>query len=149
MSSGPLVLLRNDQTRLSVDELLLREMLAKVFLEAGFTQGEVSVAIVDAATIHRLNREFLAHDYPTDVISFVYASDGERLEGEIIASADYALQEAMSYNWPAEQELLLYVVHGALHLIGYDDLDPASSTLMRQREREVLLPFGLVPPGRE
>jgi probable rRNA maturation factor len=148
MSGGLALLLRNDQSRVSVDESLLRSLLQRVFRDSNFNSGEVSVAIVDAATIHRLNREYLEHNYPTDVISFVYSAEQNLLEGEIIASADYAAEEAARYGWPAEHELLLYLVHGALHLVGYDDLDPDSAAVMRRREREVLAGFGLNPPGR-
>ena len=95
--------------------------------------------------MHALNRKYLDHDYPTDVLSFVLEEDGGRLDGEIIASSDYATREAEIYKWTAEDEILLYVIHGSLHLVGYDDLDPASKQKMREAERYYLAPFGLTP----
>ena len=139
----------NRQSCLPVHESRLRKVLRSIFREAGISSGEISVAIVDDATLHQLNREFLDHDYPTDVISFVLDREENALFGEIIASADYAAAEAVRHNWPAEDELLLYLAHGALHLVGYDDTSPEAALLMRAREREVLAKFGLVPPGRE
>jgi probable rRNA maturation factor len=115
---------------------------------AGVASGEVSIAVVDDAEMHALNRQHLKHDYPTDVLSFLLERDGDRLEGEIVVSADYAAAEAERHGWPAENELLLYAVHGALHLVGYDDTSPAAAEAMRRQERAILATFALHPPGR-
>ncbi|MCG8584212.1 MAG: rRNA maturation RNase YbeY [Pirellulales bacterium] len=109
-----------------------------VFREVDVQSANVSVAIVDDATIWRLNREYLEHDYPTDVLSFVLSQDDQRLEGEIIVSADTAEREAVEHGWSSESELLLYVVHGALHLVGYDDDSDENRQRMREREQEIL-----------
>jgi probable rRNA maturation factor len=102
----------------------------------------VSVAIVDDPTIHRLNRQFLEHDYPTDVLSFALA-EPPRVEGEIIASIDTARREAAEAGWAPEDELLLYAVHGALHLVGYRDKTSAEAAVMRTAERSVLARLGV------
>jgi probable rRNA maturation factor len=105
----------------------------------------VSIAVVDNAEIHALNRRHLQHDYPTDVLSFLLEETGERLEGEIVASAQTAAAQAARYGWSAEDELLLYVIHGALHLVGYDDQTPEAQERMRRRESQLLAHFGLTP----
>ncbi|MBL8829892.1 MAG: rRNA maturation RNase YbeY [Planctomycetaceae bacterium] len=125
------------------DEAPLRRAVEFILKEARLTEATISVAIVDDPQIHEINRKFLQHDYPTDVISFVLESDEGRLEGEVIVSADTAATVAARLAWPVEHELLLYVVHGVLHLVGYDDLDPDSLREMRTREREVLAEFGI------
>jgi probable rRNA maturation factor len=132
-----------------IDESRLINALRTVLSTAGATRGEISLTIVDNARIHELNRQHLAHDYPTDVLSFLLDRDDDRLDGEIIVSADYAAEEAKRYGWPMEDELLLYVVHGALHLVGYDDTIPDAAAEMRRQERAILGMFGLNPPGRE
>src|SRR3954467_15469772 len=129
------IAIANEQSRLTLDEDRLRQAIERICRDAGLLETEISVAIVDDATIHRLNRQYLDHDYPTDVISFVLEAQDGRLEGEIVASSDTAIEQAARLNWPAEDELLLYVVHGALHLVGYDDADPESAAVMRSRER--------------
>jgi probable rRNA maturation factor len=113
--------------------------------EAGIEAGEISIAIVDDARMHELNRQYLAHDYPTDVLSFVLERDEEAksLDGEIVVSADYAAREAPRYGWTASDELLLYVIHGALHLVGHDDQSPDSKAAMRAVETVVLARLGL------
>ena len=137
--------INNDQALLAVDEERLRQAVENVLRAGGIATAEVSLAIVDDATIHRLNVEFLDHDYPTDVLSFLLEQSGDRLEGEIIASADTATRNAQQYGWPAADELLLYVIHGTLHLIGYDDSTDALQGVMRQAEAEHLARFGLEP----
>jgi probable rRNA maturation factor len=132
-----------------VDENRLIAGIRAVIESAHIKYGEVSLTVVDNTQMHELNRRHLQHDYPTDVLSFLLEREGDALEGEIIVSADYAAEEAQRYGWQAENELLLYAVHGALHLVGYDDTTPEAAAEMRRREREFLAQFGLKPPGRE
>jgi len=133
----------------AIDEARLIGSVREVLQSAGITDCEISLTIVDNAQMHELNRRHLQHDYPTDVLSFLLERDGDRLEGEIIVSADYAVEEAAKYGWPAEDELLLYAIHGALHLVGYDDTTPDAAAEMRRQEREILGKVGLSPPGRD
>lgn len=128
-----------------LDQARLKKAVRSVLQDAGYNNGEISIAVVDDAEMHALNRKYLDHDYPTDVLSFVLEEEDGRLDGEIIVSSDYAAREAEIYKWTAEDEILLYVIHGSLHLVGYDDLDAASKKLMREQERKHLLSFGLVP----
>ena len=137
--------INNDQASLAVDEERLREAVGNVLRAGGIATAEVSMAIVDDPTIHRLNVEFLQHDYPTDVLSFLLERSGDRLEGEIIASADTAIRNAQQYGWSPADELLLYVIHGSLHLIGYDDSTDELQDIMRAAETEQLARFGLEP----
>lgn len=101
---------------------------------------QVSIAIVDDPTIHQLNREHLEHDWPTDVISFIFEADEESgcVEGEIIASADTATRLAAAAQWRPLDELLLYIVHGLLHLAGLDDIEGDQQAEMRKAERDCL-----------
>lgn len=131
------------QTLLELNEDQLRAAIQQIVAEAGITSGDVSLAVVDDAEIHELNRQFLEHDYPTDVLSFVLEHEGDHLEGEIIVSVDTASRMAEQVGWTASDELLLYVIHGALHLVGYDDQDPQSLAAMRAAERKHLAAFGL------
>jgi probable rRNA maturation factor len=131
-----------NETDASVDAPRLAAAVHMVLADAGCTAATVSVAIVDDPTIHRLNRQFLEHDYATDVLSFVLV-EPPHLEGEIVASIDTATREAAEVDWPAEHELLLYVVHGALHLAGYRDKEPADAVAMRAAERSILARLGV------
>lgn len=137
------VAIADEQQALTVDQDRLRTAVTKIVSDAGFAGAAISIAIVDDPTIHDLNRRFLEHDYPTDVLSFVLERDADRLEGEVIVSADYAARSAPEFGWSANNELLLYVIHGTLHLVGYDDLEPARLAEMRERETWYLAQLGI------
>ena len=135
----------DEQTTLALDHERLRSAVEGVLTAAEIGAAEVSIAIVDDPTIHELNRQYLEHDYPTDVLSFLLERDEERLEGEIVVSADTAARFAPKYGWRPEDELLLYVLHGSLHLVGYDDGTDEAAAEMRREERRHLERFGLTP----
>jgi probable rRNA maturation factor len=137
----------NEQVSVPVDEDRLAGAVREVLAGEGLAAGTVSVAIVDDETIHRLNRQFLNHDFPTDVLSFVLSEGDSSLDGEIVVSAETADSVAQRFDWNTADELLLYVVHGALHLTGYDDRNAAQQAEMRGRERHYLGRFGVVPSG--
>lgn len=135
----------NRQNVLAIDEDRLAEAVVRVLSCEGKTPAEVSLAVVDNEEIHRLNAQFLEHDYPTDALSFVLDEGPSGLEGEIIVSAEMASQQAGRFGWEPGDELLLYVIHAALHLAGYDDLEPETEPVMRARERHYLAAWGLTP----
>lgn len=118
----------------------------RILQDAGIRQAEISIAIVSGERMQALNRQYLSHDYPTDVLSFVLEHNPDQawLSGEIIVSADYAAAEAVRYGWPAGDELLLYVIHGCLHLVGYNDTTVTDQRAMRSAEAKYLQQFGLV-----
>ncbi|MEI8375756.1 MAG: rRNA maturation RNase YbeY [Planctomycetota bacterium] len=132
----------NEQTHLPLDRRLVRRAVRTVLRDAGLRKARISVAVVDDATIARLNWQYLRHRGPADVLSFLLdQSDG--LEGEVIVGAQTALRTAPHYGWPPHDELLLYVIHGTLHLVGQDDASPALRAEMQKRETEVLKKLGI------
>jgi probable rRNA maturation factor len=138
-----LIEISNRQHSVKYDASRLKQAVELVLREGEITAGEISIAVVDDAEMHKLNFEYLAHNYPTDVLSFVLEREGGRLEGELIVSADTAQREAQRVGWSASDELLLYAIHGALHLVGYDDTTESLAEAMRSREACVLAMFGL------
>jgi probable rRNA maturation factor len=156
-----LVEIDDSQKALSVDCPRLCDVVRSVLAAERCVAATISLAIVDNATIHDLNNRYLQHDFPTDVLSFLLESEldavslpvpkgsprgcGLRLEGEIIVSAEMAKQLAAKYRWKPLDELTLYVVHGLLHLCGYDDRSSKELALMRQRESEMLAEWNLSP----
>ncbi|TWT74090.1 rRNA maturation RNase YbeY [Allorhodopirellula solitaria] len=98
----------------------------------------LGVRITTDAVIHQINREFLQHDYPTDVISFPYALSPPKVEGELVVSLDTAVSQATDAGWSVAQELLLYVIHGTLHLVGFDDRGDADRSAMREAETQAM-----------
>jgi probable rRNA maturation factor len=131
------------QSHLAVDPAALARLVREALAAEAVNAATISLAIVDNATIHAINRRHLDHDWPTDVITFCLSDDeDDALAGELIVSAEMAAATASEAGIAARDELALYVVHGLLHLCGYDDSTPAESAAMRRREGEVLARLG-------
>jgi probable rRNA maturation factor len=122
----------------------MRHIVGAVLQQEGISESEISLAFVDNPTIHQLNKRYLDHDEPTDVLSFPLSASGEkRLAGELVISAEMAQSEANSRGHDVQAELALYVIHGLLHLCDYNDTNPADAEEMRDRERHYLRLLGL------
>lgn len=153
----------NDSQQLVEVDLERLRLVAEVTLrEEGVESAEVSVAIIDSDTMQRLNREHLDHDYDTDVLSFLFDSTegeaisqdvprgvGKSIDGEVLVGAGTATRVAKDFGWSVEDEVILYLIHGLLHLVGYDDLSDAEKSIMRQREVFHLERWGLTPMYEE
>jgi probable rRNA maturation factor len=137
------IALLNQQARHPVNEAQLTEAATAVLQDSTFSSAAISLVVVDDETIHDLNRRHLEHDWPTDVLSFVLEDDGDHLEGEVILSADIAATTADELGNSAAEEQLLYVIHGMLHLVGYDDKSEADAHEMRAAEARYLQQFGV------
>jgi len=103
----------------------------------GVGAGEISVVCVSDGVSRRMNRRFLRHDHATDVISFPLG-EGDTIEGELYVNLDRARVQARQYGVTRTHELARLVVHGTLHLTGYDDGTTNDRERMRLREDEVL-----------
>jgi probable rRNA maturation factor len=134
--------LANEQSTHAVDEERLLSAARYVLGDSRFKSATISVAVVDDPTIHALNRQYLEHDYPTDVLSFTFEDGNSHLDGEIVLSADAAAAAADEHDTTPAQEQLLYVIHGMLHLVGYDDVAAADAERMRSAEQKYLQAAG-------
>lgn len=114
----------------------------------GFATGRLSIAVVGATAMATLHRRFLGRTGPTDVLAFDLGTDRRRgwIDGEVIVCADVARRRAAVRGrslQAARAELALYVVHGVLHLAGYDDRTTAGFCRMHAREDHLLSELGL------
>ncbi|MFM7148477.1 MAG: rRNA maturation RNase YbeY [Gemmataceae bacterium] len=131
------------QEAVEIDRKWMREVVRKVLEGEGKPDSEISLAFVDNPTIHRLNKRFLDHDEPTDVLSFPLGESAGKISGELVIGAEVARDRAGEMKIPVQHELTLYVIHGLLHLCGMDDHDDVSRRKMRQRERRYLEEMGI------
>lgn len=130
--------------RIQVEQRVLDELVAIVSRGEGRALP-VSITIVDDAEIRRINREFLAHDEPTDVIAFDLSDDAERsVAGEVVVSAECAARVGGELGHAPATELLFYVCHGLLHLCGWADGTPQDRERMLARQREYLARIGVL-----
>jgi probable rRNA maturation factor len=135
------------QGHLRVEPGDLTGLVRAVLAAEGHRRASISIAVVDQATIHAINRLHLGHDWPTDVISFPLSEPSEpTLSGELVVSAEMAASTAAEIGARPGDELALYVVHGLLHLCGYDDTSEPEAAAMRRREHELLAACGRPNP---
>jgi probable rRNA maturation factor len=128
----------NRQRTVSFDRCRMRHIVEEILTDAGIAEAHISLAIVDDATIADLHNRFLDDPTPTDVLSFLLEQSSDGIEGEIVVSAETALACAAQYGCTPQEELLRYVIHGTLHLVGYDDVTPRKRAAMRREEDRYL-----------
>ena len=109
-------------------------------------EGEVTVLLADDARLKALNRSFRGKNKPTDVLSFPAATNGEGVAGDIAISVETAARQAAEHGHTLPEELRILLLHGVLHLAGFDH--EADEGEMRAREQELRsklrLPTGLI-----
>jgi probable rRNA maturation factor len=111
----------------------IRNLLEQIIAEGNMIPGDVSIILTSDNTLRKINVEFLEHDYFTDVITFNYNS-GNLVNGEIYISIDTVRDNAKNYKVSLRNELTRVIIHGILHLTGYDDKSGEDRTMMRSRE---------------
>lgn len=125
-------------------------------------QVEVSLVLADDAMVQELNRQYRGQDKPTNVLSFaaldgdddVSVPDGPLMLGDVVLAFETTSREALAEGKPLADHLSHLLVHGILHLLGYDHLDEAEAEEMEGRERVILAGLGIadpyaLPPGPE
>ena len=133
------VSIASPQELVALDYARLKECARAVLAGEGVREAKISLAFVDDATIADLNKRFLDHDGPTDVITFPYSGPkAKKLDGEVVIGVEAAIREAAERGHDANIELCLYVIHGTLHLCGYDDRARDDAREMRRQERAYL-----------
>ena len=127
------------QAQMKVDRAAVVELVERVLLAENRPAASLSIALVDDATIHRLNQRHLGHDWPTDVITFPLSDPEDPvLAGELVVSTEMAVATAREIGGEPHGELALYLVHGLLHLCGYDDSSEVDSVAIKRRQAELL-----------
>jgi len=144
-------ILVEEEFRGLVDEDWVRRI-AQTVLKAEVVASpyEVSLVFTDSETVRRLNRDYRGMDEPTDVLafymlpqkegddSFALPPDGVTRLGEVIISCPQAVEQAKEQGHSTERELALLIIHGILHILGYDHEEAEEEAEMRTREKELL-----------
>jgi probable rRNA maturation factor len=137
------VLFRNTQSVVDILDDSVVALAEFVLKEEQSPEREVSLLLVDDPSISELNAKHLGKNQPTDVLAFPMAQLGDaetplEILGDVVVSAERAVQYAAENGLRVEEELSLYLIHGLLHLLGYDDTQPGKNRKMRRREQELL-----------
>lgn len=128
-------------------ENVIRESAEKTLIIEKSENCEVSILLTDDDEIHELNRDYRYVDAPTDVLAFAMreGDDGDpnsEILGDVVISIQTAEKQAKEYGHSIEAELALLVVHGTLHLLGYDHAEKDEADLMQEKQREIVYFLG-------
>ena len=146
------VLLRNDHPDINIDCNDIENIIIKIMDHLDCRNQEVSILLTGNKYIRRLNQEFRSIDQPTDVLSFPQNADEDPcipekiILGDIAVSLDIAKAQAKEHGLDFKEEVILLLIHGILHLLGYDhEISEQDEKQMRNKTREL---FKLIFPKR-
>jgi len=128
----------NINNKFTIDRDRIKNLLNLVFMREQHDYGNVSIIFVGHDYIADLNQKYLDKQETTDVLSFSLSEDTKAIDGEIYVDLDTVAINAETYKVTFEQEALRMVVHGLLHLMGYDDGDDVSREMMTIKEDHYL-----------
>ena len=140
-----LLRVRNQQRARIINTAFVRSLTRHLLDESlGLAQYELSIHFISATSMARMNQQYLQHEGSTDVITFDYREGYEtadktlHLTGEIFISVHDAATQAIEFNKTFQEEVVRYIVHGVLHLRGYDDLTTSKRNVMKKEENRLL-----------
>jgi len=126
-----------------LDKRKLEDLVRDILRQIGIKKAALSVSFVTDRKIRKLNREYRKKDRATDVLSFAI-QEGKEFPGsrwylgDVVISVERARKQARLYGNTFKKEIYLYIIHGILHLVGYDDEKSEERARMREKEREIL-----------
>ena len=127
-----------------IDEEKWRDLAIPTLQAEGVPTGELNLIFVDSQNIQQLNKTYLGKSEPTDVLAFpidsfdVLTTDTPLLLGDVIICPEKAMENAKAQNKTLEEEIALLVLHGVLHILGYDHAEPNGKAVMKKREKQLL-----------
>ena len=133
----------NLQDKIGVDEKKIKKISRSALEGMGEDEAELSLLLVDDSYIRKLNKKYRGSDYKTDVLAFAMR-DGEGVPpdspilGDVVISVETAKREAINRKRKFDEEMNLYIVHGILHLLGYEDETAEKKKTMESKEKELL-----------
>lgn len=116
----------------------LHDLIKSLSIELNFTVSNLEINIISGSDIHLINKSYLNHNYTTDIITFNYSNTLNQIDGEIFISIDDALYNSKKFKVTLSEELVRLVIHGILHLLGYDDQNRSDKKIMKQLENKLL-----------
>ena len=129
----------NQQKIKRINQKLLSGYLRKISKYLGISSKKLSLLLCDNRLIKMLNKKYLKKNASTDVISFPLSDELEpKYLGEVVVSVEKAVQVARKLKIKWQTELLLYIIHGILHLKGYEDKTKSERQIMKVKEEEIL-----------
>ena len=134
------IVIHNRQRAFQFRTDVLRDFAMKLVRdELKLERASLGIAFLGVNPMAKANQQFLNHTGATDVITFAYPVEGgDQLSGELLICPAVAVDQAQEFGTSPASELVRYIVHGVLHLRGFDDLDPASRRIMKKEENRLV-----------
>ena len=127
--------------RISVRAATIQRVAQSILVQAGYPTAQLSLSLVGKTRMRSLNRKYRGRDYPTDVLAFPMESMGEQREvflGDVVICLPVAIGQASRFGNSADQEIFRLLIHGTLHLLGYDhEQSPREAMRMQRKERAI------------
>ncbi len=143
-----IVEIANSQKHYRIKSSNIKRAVKEVLRKEG-RDARLSIVLVDNSRIKELNKQYFNSDEVTDVISFPLSNNKNSLSGEVIVSVETAVDTAGKRNISVEGEIVLYILHGILHLLGYDDGNEGDARVMHEEESKILKTLGYNVPRVE
>ena len=116
----------------------VHDLIKSLSVELNFLVSNLEINFISGEDIHAINKSYLKHDYTTDIITFNYSDSLQQIDGEIFISIDDALSNSKKFRVTLSDELVRLVIHGILHLLGYDDQNLTDKKIMKRLENKLL-----------
>jgi len=126
---------------LSVNKRAVHKLISLLKKEFNLSISFLSISFISSSELRDINKEFLNHDYETDIITFNYSRKLKDIDGDILISFEEARRNAKKYDVTYGKELSRLVIHGMLHLLNFDDKDKKSKNIMRKKENQLTLRY--------
>lgn len=122
---------------INIDEQAIKK-LGNIAREEGLKEDEINIVLCTDEFLLEMNKTYLRHDYYTDVITFDQSEGDEEISGDVYISPDQVRRNAEEYGVGFDTELLRVMIHGVLHLVGYDDRSDEERAQMRKKENHYM-----------
>jgi rRNA maturation RNase YbeY len=127
-----------NSTKNKLRKSTVHNFISRLKSDLNFEIDSLVINFVTADQIKPINKEYLGHNYSTDIITFNYSGENYTLDGEIFISLDDASLFAKKYNVSLENEILRLIIHGFLHMVGYDDKVEKDKKKMKRLENSLV-----------
>ncbi len=127
--------------QIKVEKRFIHSLVNKLSKDLKFKLESLNINFVTSEYMLQINKEYLSHNYHTDIITFDYSGSNINLEGEIFISIQEAIVNALKYNVHLGSEIVRLVIHGILHLIGLDDKNTSDKRKMKKEENRLTEQF--------
>lgn len=121
-----------------INKLKIHLLIGQLKIQLNFSIGYLSINFINNTQILEINKKHLKHDYFTDIITFNYSKENNNFDGEILISVDEAKKNAKKYRVRLNEEIGRLIIHGILHLLGFNDKTERQRLIMRLNEEELI-----------